>query len=142
MIRLDYAMESHSIVNDSIRDGNSGNSGNNNTVKHRIINTPNHWRGKEQGQNKSQETNSHFRSGGSQNQGHIQTQHIGRYISKFKKQESPVEEKILNQVILNKLNKFSAANLFKIHGTSKVLKSLIFIFNYNMDRVVISFIIL
>lgn len=90
--------------------GNSGNSGNNNTVKHRIINTPNHWRGKEQGQNKSQETNSHFRSGGSQNQGHIQTQHIGRYISKFKKQESPVEEKILNQVILNKLNKFSAAN--------------------------------
>jgi hypothetical protein len=33
-----------------------------------------------------------------------------RYVSKFKNNESAVEDKILNQVILNKLNKFSAAN--------------------------------
>jgi len=31
-------------------------------------------------------------------------------VSKFRSHESPVEDKILNQVILNKLNKFSAAN--------------------------------
>jgi hypothetical protein len=34
----------------------------------------------------------------------------GRYVSKFTNSETPVEEKILNQVILNKLNKFSGAN--------------------------------
>jgi len=34
----------------------------------------------------------------------------GRYISKFTNVTSPVEDKILNQVILNKLNKFSQAN--------------------------------
>lgn len=38
----------------------------------------------------------------------------GRYVSKFKNEESPVEDKILNQVILNKLNKFSAANYEEI----------------------------
>ena len=40
--------------------------------------------------------------------------YIGRYVSKFKNTESTVEEKILNQVILNKLNKFSAANYDEI----------------------------
>ena len=40
--------------------------------------------------------------------------YVGRYVSKFKNTESPVEEKILNQVILNKLNKFSAANYEEI----------------------------
>lgn len=40
--------------------------------------------------------------------------YVGRYVSKFKNTESPVEEKILNQVILNKLNKFSAANYDEI----------------------------
>jgi len=34
----------------------------------------------------------------------------GRYVSKFTNVTSPVEDKILNQVILNKLNKFSQAN--------------------------------
>jgi len=38
----------------------------------------------------------------------------GRYVSKFKSQESAVEDKILNQVILNKLNKFSVANYDEI----------------------------
>jgi hypothetical protein len=33
-----------------------------------------------------------------------------RYVSKFQNTETPVEDKILNQVILNKLNKFSGAN--------------------------------
>jgi hypothetical protein len=37
-----------------------------------------------------------------------------RYVSKFKNEEGPVEDKILNQVILNKLNKFSAANYDEI----------------------------
>lgn len=41
-------------------------------------------------------------------------QPTGRYVSKFKNQESAVEDKILNQVILNKLNKFSAANYDEI----------------------------
>jgi len=43
-------------------------------------------------------------------------QQTGRYVSKFKNNESPVEDKILNQVILNKLNKFSAANYDEIKG--------------------------
>ncbi len=33
-----------------------------------------------------------------------------RYVSKFRSQDTPVEETILNQVILNKLNKFSEVN--------------------------------
>jgi hypothetical protein len=33
-----------------------------------------------------------------------------RYVSKFLNTDSPVEDKILNQIILNKLNKFSTAN--------------------------------
>lgn len=33
-----------------------------------------------------------------------------RYVSKFQNNDTPVEDKILNQVILNKLNKFSASN--------------------------------
>jgi hypothetical protein len=33
-----------------------------------------------------------------------------RYVSKFQNTDSPVEDKILNQVILNKLNKFSSSN--------------------------------
>jgi hypothetical protein len=40
--------------------------------------------------------------------------YVGRYVSKFNNQESPVEDKILNQVILNKLNKFSSANYDEI----------------------------
>lgn len=42
------------------------------------------------------------------------TPYTGRYVSKFKSQDSGVEDKILNQVILNKLNKFSAANYDEI----------------------------
>lgn len=37
-------------------------------------------------------------------------QNVGRYTSKFQSSDTPVEDKILNQVILNKLNKFSTAN--------------------------------
>lgn len=33
-----------------------------------------------------------------------------RYVSKYQNSDSPVEDKILNQVILNKLNKFSTSN--------------------------------
>ena len=36
--------------------------------------------------------------------------HVARYVSQFQNSESAMEDKILNQVILNKLNKFSAAN--------------------------------
>jgi hypothetical protein len=39
---------------------------------------------------------------------------VTRYVSKFKNSDSPVEDKILNQVILNKLNKFSNANYEEI----------------------------
>lgn len=39
---------------------------------------------------------------------------VGRYVSKFTNSSSAVEDKILNQVILNKLNKFSAANYNEI----------------------------
>ena len=42
------------------------------------------------------------------------SQQSGRYVSKFRSQESAVEDKILNQVILNKLNKFSSANYDEI----------------------------
>jgi len=41
-------------------------------------------------------------------------QSVGRYVSKFKPQETDVEDKILNQVILNKLNKFSSTNYEEI----------------------------
>lgn len=44
----------------------------------------------------------------------VVSQSGGRYVSKFKNQESAVEDKILNQVILNKLNKFSATNYDEI----------------------------
>ncbi len=40
--------------------------------------------------------------------------HTGRYVSKYRNSDVPVENKILNQVILNKLNKFSAANYNEI----------------------------
>jgi hypothetical protein len=38
------------------------------------------------------------------------TVNTARYVSKFTNSETPVEDKILNQVILNKLNKFSLSN--------------------------------
>lgn len=38
----------------------------------------------------------------------------GRQVSKFTNSEAPVENKILNQVILNKLNKFSSANQVEV----------------------------
>ena len=34
----------------------------------------------------------------------------GKYVSKFTNSETPVEDKILNQIIMNKLNKFSLSN--------------------------------
>jgi hypothetical protein len=39
-----------------------------------------------------------------------------RYVSKFINTEAPLEEKILNQVILNKLNKFSSVNYDDVKG--------------------------
>jgi hypothetical protein len=52
-----------------------------------------------------------------QGQGHPQKQEQGhpqRYVSKFKNTSVPVEDTILNQVILNKLNKFSVTNYDEI----------------------------
>jgi hypothetical protein len=46
---------------------------------------------------------------GVQGQGGEKTTHT-RYVSKFVNTDAPVEDKILNQIILNKLNKFSVAN--------------------------------
>jgi hypothetical protein len=50
--------------------------------------------------------------GGGPTGGHGQHHHDrpGKYVSKFTNSEVAVEDKILNQVILNKLNKFSTAN--------------------------------
>jgi hypothetical protein len=61
-------------------------------------------------------------SGQSRWRGHSHSSHSnqpsseksGRYVSKFVNTEAPVEDKILNQVILNKLNKFSASNYNEI----------------------------
>jgi hypothetical protein len=39
---------------------------------------------------------------------------ITKYVSKFRNSDTPVEDKILNQIILNKLNKFSNANYDEI----------------------------
>jgi len=40
--------------------------------------------------------------------------HVPRYVSQFQNPSSQVEDKILNQIILNKLNKFSSANYEEI----------------------------
>ena len=61
---------------------------------------PNRWRG--------QQTNAHR---GPSTAGEKPS---GRYVSKYTNSDTPVEDKILNQVILNKLNKFSAANYNEI----------------------------
>jgi hypothetical protein len=57
-----------------------------------------------------------LRGGPSKPSGKAENSHQAnsRYVSKFKNNESAVEDKILNQVILNKLNKFSAANYDEI----------------------------
>ena len=39
---------------------------------------------------------------------------IGKYVSKFTNSETPVEDKILNQIIMNKLNKFSLTNYVEV----------------------------
>jgi hypothetical protein len=41
-------------------------------------------------------------------------QHVPRYVSQFQSSTANVDDKILNQIILNKLNKFSAANYDEI----------------------------
>ncbi len=55
---------------------------------------------------------------GGGHRGHPQTntadKHTGRYVSKYRNSDVPVENKILNQIILNKLNKFSAGNYNEI----------------------------
>lgn len=51
----------------------------------------------------------HRHGNGPQGHGGERAPHT-RYVSKFVNTDAPVEEKILNQIILNKLNKFSAAN--------------------------------
>lgn len=61
---------------------------------------PNRWRG---------QTHSH-----STQRNQPPAEKSGRYVSKFVNTEAPVEDKILNQVILNKLNKFSASNYNEI----------------------------
>jgi hypothetical protein len=57
----------------------------------------NQWRGQQPAKAPSRHHGSHEKP-------------AGRYVSKFTNATSPIEDKILNQVILNKLNKFSQAN--------------------------------
>jgi hypothetical protein len=56
-------------------------------------------------QQQQQPSNTHHASNGGGHQ---------RYVSRFKNSTTPVEERILNQVILNKLNKFSEVNYEEI----------------------------
>jgi hypothetical protein len=93
--------------------GGGGNGGHNHTNNHnhggnRPQGLPNRWRG--QGPMRPQPKPSgppSERSNGSSSGGGSGG---GRYMSKFQNSDSPLEDKILNQVILNKLNKFSSAN--------------------------------
>jgi hypothetical protein len=48
--------------------------------------------------------------GGGQSDKPKPTYNAGKYVSKFTNSETPVEDKILNQIIMNKLNKFSLSN--------------------------------
>jgi hypothetical protein len=78
---------------------------------------PIQWRVRGTAPNKDRPSVGRWRgSGGQKPQGKPPgpSQPSGRYVSKFRSQESAVEDKILNQVILNKLNKFSSANYDEI----------------------------
>jgi len=85
----------------------STNYGNTNTTVNRASkgsspSIPNQWRGQSAGSAKPTTTARQQQSNSDRSS--------GRYVSKFTNTTSPVEDKILNQVILNKLNKFSQAN--------------------------------
>ena len=79
---------------------------------------PIHWRVRSTAPNKDRAPVSRWRGSGAQKPPgkpiNGSPQQSGRYVSKFRSEESAVEDKILNQVILNKLNKFSSANYDEI----------------------------
>jgi hypothetical protein len=78
--------------------------------------TPIQWRIRTAAPNKDRASIGRWRGNSGKPVGKLSgpPQQSGRYVSKFRSHESPVEDKILNQVILNKLNKFSAANYDEI----------------------------
>ena len=80
--------------------GQGHGHGNGNGNGNRPTGLPNRWRG--QTGLRSQQARS--------STGSTEKPLQNRYVSKFQNSESPVEDKILNQVILNKLNKFSVSN--------------------------------
>ncbi len=82
------------------RGGGGGGHSSSNSSNTRSSALPNRWRG--------QQTSTHR---GAPAPGDKPS---GRYVSKYTNSDTPVEDKILNQVILNKLNKFSAANYNEI----------------------------
>ena len=81
----------------------TGNSSNNTTTAKSSPLPPNQWRG--------QSTLSPVYKQTPNRQSNTPVEKSSkRYVSKFTNTATPVEDKILNQVILNKLNKFSQAN--------------------------------
>lgn len=72
-----------------------------------------HGNGQGQGQGPSKHWHTN-RSDSSKSKSESNVQNQGRYVSKFKNNDSPVDDKILNEIILNKLNKFSVANYEEI----------------------------
>jgi hypothetical protein len=53
-------------------------------------------------------------NGGGQSDKPKPAHNVGKYVSKFTNSETPVEDKILNQIIMNKLNKFSLTNYSEV----------------------------
>ncbi len=80
------------------RRGDSSSGGNNRSNRPGSAIASNRWR--------SGPPSTAGRQGSSSGQPHVHHQ----YVSKFTNTEAPVEDKILNKVIMNKLNKFSQAN--------------------------------
>lgn len=83
---------------------------------------PNKWRNGVGGGNSHGHGHSNNTSGGNHNRPPPPPNHQPnrgphqKYVSKFQNTDTPVEDKILNTVILNKLNKFSASNYDEIKG--------------------------
>jgi hypothetical protein len=87
--------------------GSSSANGATNKIHHKNTSYPisNQWRGQSVQQSIPIKSTLQSRQGSS-----LSEKVPGRYVSKFTNSSSPVEDKILNQVILNKLNKFSQSN--------------------------------
>jgi hypothetical protein len=99
----------------SIKEASTNSETNDSSLSWRKTQTKsNEWRSgqyrpahrmQQQQSQQQQPANNHHANGGGSHQ---------RYVSRFKNSTSPVEERILNQVILNKLNKFSEVNYEEI----------------------------